>query len=328
MSFEKPFIRPRRLRQNQSIRSLVQENRLHPSDLVYPVFITEGTNQSLPIDSMPNINRLSTDLAIKEIKSLFNKGIKGFALFPHTPNGKKDLMATESYNQDNLINNAIRLIKNEVPECIIFSDVALDPYTSHGHDGIIDDNGNILNDETIKILMKQAVSQAKSGADVICPSDMMDGRIVNIRNALDSKGFESVSIMSYAVKYASNFYGPFREALGNSNKLKIDKQTYQMNPANNLESITEANLDIEEGADMIMIKPAMSYLDIIKTVKQEFGVTTCAYQVSGEYTMLKTMIDNGYADKNIIMETMLSFKRAGADIIFTYFAPEILEMID
>lgn len=292
------------------------------------MFIVEGKNIKQAIKSMPDINRLSIDLTIKEIKKLFKKGIKGFALFPYNDISLKDEKGTQSTNSNNLINRAIREIKKQIPECVIFADVALDPYTTHGHDGVCDEKGNVLNDETVEILIKQSIELAKSGADFVCPSDMMDARIINIRNALDKNGFENTAIMSYAVKYASGFYGPFRDAVGSNNLLKSDKKTYQMNPANKKEALIEAKLDVQEGADIIMIKPGMPYLDVISQTKQEINNPVAVYQVSGEYSMLKNMIDSGDLSDDVIMESIICFKRAGADIIFTYFAPQIINIID
>ncbi|MFL2659891.1 MAG: porphobilinogen synthase [Alphaproteobacteria bacterium] len=328
MNFIKPIIRPRRLRKNKEIRDLVQQNNIHKNDIVYPMFIVEGKNIKQAIKSMPDINRLSIDLTIKEIEKLFKKGIKGFALFPYNDISLKDEKGTQSTNSNNLINRAIREIKKQIPECVIFADVALDPYTTHGHDGVCDEKGNVLNDETVEILTKQSIELAKSEADFVCPSDMMDARIINIRNALDNNGFENTGIMSYAVKYASGFYGPFRDAVGSNNLLKGDKKTYQMNPANKKEALIEAKLDVQEGADIIMIKPGMPYLDIISQTKQEINNPVAVYQVSGEYSMLKNMIDSGDLSDDVIMESIICFKRAGADIIFTYFAPKIIDMID
>ncbi len=328
MNFIKPTIRPRRLRKNKEIRDLVQQNNIHKNDIVYPMFIVEGKNIKQAIKSMPDINRLSIDLTIKEIKKLFKKGIKGFALFPYNDISLKDEKGTQSTNSNNLINRAIREIKKQIPECVIFADVALDPYTTHGHDGVCDEKGNVLNDETVEILIKQSIELAKSGADFVCPSDMMDARIINIRNALDKNGFENTAIMSYAVKYASGFYGPFRDAVGSNNLLKSDKKTYQMNPANKKEALIEAKLDVQEGADIIMIKPGMPYLDVISQTKQEINNPVAVYQVSGEYSMLKNMIDSGDLSDDVIMESIICFKRAGADIIFTYFAPQIINIID
>ena len=328
MDLIKPTIRPRRLRKNKWVRALVQENQINKSDLVYPMFITEGKNKKTPVDSMSDIHRYSIDLAVAEIKALFKKGILGFALFPYNEDKVKDENGTESKNPDNLINRAIREIKTKIPDCVIFADVALDPYTTHGHDGIIDKNGNVLNDETVEVLCEQALGLAKSGADFVCPSDMMDGRVENIREILDNNGFEETGIMSYAVKYASNFYSPFRDAVGSNNLLKGDKKTYQMNPANGKEAYLEAELDMDEGADILMIKPGLPYLDIVAQTAGEFDVPVAVYQVSGEYSMIKNMIDSGQMNEDAIIETMLCFKRAGANLIFTYFAPEIIKIID
>ena len=327
MSFIAPIHRPRRLRRTNSMRALIKENTVTLNDIVWPVFITEGENQAVPVKSMAGVERYSIDILVKKIAFMFESGIKGFALFPNTPNDKKDETGTESINPNNLMNKAIRAIKAEVPECIIFADVALDPYTSHGHDGLIDDEGYVLNDETVKILMKQAVLQAQSGADVICPSDMMDGRIENIRSALDEVKLQDTAIMAYTAKYASKFYGPFRDAVGSSGALKGDKKTYQMDWSNTDEALKEVELDLSEGADMIMVKPGMPYLDIVYRVKENFKVPTFVYQVSGEYAMIQNMIDAGNMEDEAILESMCAFKRAGADVIFTYFAPQLIKLI-
>ena len=327
MTFIPPIHRSRRLRLNQQIRDLVAQNRINLNDIVYPMFIMDGANQTTDIDALVGIKRYSVDLLVKKVSELYAQGIKGFALFPYTPSDKKDDSGTESCNANNLINTAMRAIKKSVPDCILFADVALDPYTIHGHDGVTDDSGYVLNDKTVQILMKQAVIQAQNGADVICPSDMMDGRIGNIRNALDEAGFENVSIMSYAAKYASNFYGPFRQAVGSTGTLKGDKKTYQMDMANSTEALKEVGRDIDEGADIVMVKPGMPYLDIVKSVKDNFGVATFAYQVSGEYAMIKGMIEAGHMHEDAILESMIAFKRAGADCIFTYFAEDIIALL-
>ena len=327
MTFIPPIHRSRRLRLNQQIRDLVAQNRINLNDIVYPMFIMDGANQTTSIDALVGIKRYSVDLLVKKISELYGQGIKGFALFPYTPNDKKDDSGTESCNESNLVNTAMRAIKKSVPDCVLFADVALDPYTSHGHDGVTDGSGYVLNDKTVQILMKQAVVQAQSGADVICPSDMMDGRIGNIRNALDDAGFENVSIMSYAAKYASNFYGPFRQAIGSTGTLKGDKKTYQMDMANSTEALKEVGRHIDEGADIVMIKPGMPYLDVVKSVKDTFGLPTFVYQVSGEYAMIKGMIQAGHMHEDAILESIIAFKRAGADCIFTYFAEDIIALL-
>ncbi len=317
--------RPRRLRKNPQIRALSTENHLCINDLVYPIFITDKDSE--PIATMPYIHRLSIDDAITQISALYIRGVMGFAVFPVTAADKKCNMGLESLNANNIINTALRAIKKSVPEPIVFVDVALDPYTTHGHDGVLDNTGYINNDKTIDILVQQAVLQAQNGADVICPSDMMDGRIGAIRSELDNAGFVNTAIMSYAAKYASAFYGPFRDAVGSSGVLKGDKKTYQMNPANIREAKREIALDINEGADMVMIKPGMPYLDIVAQAKSMTHIPVCVYQVSGEYSMIQNMIDMGQMDDSAILESLIAFKRAGADIIFSYFTPKVLDMI-
>ncbi len=318
--------RPRRLRQNAEIRSLTAENRICAADLVYPIFITTGQSEVIP--TMPHIRRLNIVDAIQHISDIYNRGVVGFALFPVTPADKKCPQGAEALNPKNIINTALRAIKQALPQPLLFVDVALDPYTSHGHDGVLDKNGYVDNDSTVDILIKQAVLQAESGADVICPSDMMDGRIGAIRQGLDSMGYIDTAIMSYAAKYASAFYGPFRQAVGSSDVLTGDKKTYQMNPANAIEAKREIALDIQEGADMIMIKPGMPYLDIVAQAKAMCHIPICVYQVSGEYTMIQNMIDTGQMPDTAILESLIAFKRAGADIIFSYFTPKVLQMLD
>lgn len=322
-----PSKRMRRLRSQPWIRNMVEENNITTNDLIWPVFVLDGENKCESIASMPNINRYSIDLLIKEVEKARSLGINAIALFPITPNNKKTDMGEESYNPDNLICRAIEAIKSAVPEIGIITDVALDPYTTHGHDGLII-NGEILNDETVDILCKQALVQAQAGADIIAPSDMMDGRIGAIRNTLDQNGKQNVLILSYAAKYASSFYGPFRDAVQSSGCLNGDKKTYQMNPANSDEALQEVALDLQEGADMVMVKPGMPYLDIITKVKGEFKVPTFAYQVSGEYAMIRAASDNGWLDYNSSMlESIIAFKRAGADGVLTYAALDIAKLI-
>jgi porphobilinogen synthase len=315
--------RPRRLRRNPSIRSLVQETHLSVDDLIYPMFVMEGENQRVEIASMPGCYRYTLDLLLAEIADLYILGIKAVALFPVVSEAKKDDNGTESYNPAGLVQQTVRAIKAQTPETIVITDVALDPFTTHGHDGIIDDRGVILNDETVDILVKMSISQAEAGCDMVAPSDMMDGRIGAIRRGLDERGFTDVAILAYSVKYASAYYGPFRDALDSAPKFG-DKKTYQMNPANAREAITEVELDIAEGADIVMVKPALAYLDIIHQVKANCNVPVAAYNVSGEYATIKAAAQLGWIDeKKIIMETLLSIKRAGADLILTYFAKDV-----
>ncbi len=322
-----PSKRMRRLRSQPWIRDLVTENNVTTNDLIWPVFVIEGQNICESIDSMPNVNRYSIDLLVGKIKEAHDLGIKAIALFPITPADKKTDKGEESYNPDNLICRAIKEIKSAVPNIGIITDVALDPYTTHGHDGLIK-NGEILNDPTIDILCKQSLVQAQAGADIIAPSDMMDGRIGAIRKALDQDNKQNTLILSYSAKYASSFYGPFRDAVQSSGCLSGDKKTYQMNPANSDEALQEVGLDLQEGADMVMIKPGMPYLDIVSRVKQEFKVPTFAYQVSGEYAMICAASNNGWLDYNSsILETMVAFKRAGADGILTYAALDIARLL-
>ncbi len=319
--------RMRRNRKSAWARALVREHSLSVNDLIWPIFIMAGKNQRVAVAAMPGVFRFSVDEAVIEAKKAASLGIPAIALFPFTDAGLKDEEGREALNPDNLICQACRAIKQAVPDIGLITDVALDPYTSHGHDDLLRD-GIILNDETIVILCQQAIIQAKAGADVIAPSDMMDGRIGAIRAALDEAGFELVQIMSYAAKYASCFYGPFREAVGSGSILKGDKRTYQMDPANGSEALREAELDVAEGADMLMIKPGMPYLDILYRLKQAFGMPTFAYQVSGEYSMIEAAVAAGYMDRDkAILESLLAFKRAGADGILTYFAPRAAELL-
>lgn len=318
--------RPRRNRKSAAIRAMVQETILSVNDFIYPVFLIEGVNKKEEIASMPGIYRFSLDLLLKEIQECVDLGIKGFCVFPSLGDDKKDKYATEGHNPESLYNTALKEIKTQFLNIAVMTDIAMDPYSSDGHDGIVED-GEILNDETLAILGKMAIAQAKAGADILGPSDMMDGRVGYIRKVLDEAGFTNVSIMSYTAKYASAFYGPFRDALDSAPKFG-DKKTYQMNPANAKEALIEADLDIEEGADMIMVKPALAYLDIIKLLKDNYDIPITAYNVSGEYAMLKAAAEKGWLDgEKVMMETLLSIKRAGADIILTYFAKEAARML-
>ncbi len=316
-----PRVRPRRNRTDGWLRGMVAENSLSVADLIWPLFVTEGENTRDPIKTMPGVDRLSLDLLLKAVAEAHEHGIPAIALFPVTPAHLKTPDGAEGWNPDNLMCRAIRAIKDKFPDMGIVADVALDPYTSHGHDGLLDEQGRIMNDESIEVLCKQALVQAQAGADIIAPSDMMDGRIGAIRDMLDSHGFQDVKIMSYAAKYASAFYGPFRDAVQSGGLLKGDKKTYQMDPANGDEALREVALDLAEGADMVMVKPGLPYLDIVHRVKTEFRVPTFAYNVSGEYAMIRWAAENGALDYNkAIMEMLLAFKRAGADGILTYAA--------
>ncbi|EGI73500.1 porphobilinogen synthase [Pseudoalteromonas distincta] len=319
-----PYTRMRRMRCSDFSRRLMAENQLSVNDLIYPVFVLDGKNRREVIESMPGIERLSIDLLLVEAKELVELGVPAVAIFPVTPADKKSLFAEEAYNDDGLAQRTVRALKEAFPELGVITDVALDPFTTHGQDGIIDDSGYVINDVTTEILVKQALSHAEAGADVVAPSDMMDGRIGAIREALEADGFIHTRIMAYSAKYASSYYGPFRDAVGSAGNLKgADKKTYQMDPANSDEAIREVALDLQEGADMVMVKPGMPYLDIVRRVKDEFGVPTFAYQVSGEYAMHKAAIDNGWlSEEATIMESLLAFKRAGADGILTYFAKQ------
>jgi porphobilinogen synthase len=319
--------RPRRLRRNESLRRMVRETTLTVNDLIYPMFVTEGEGQKVEIASMPDCYRYSLDLLLKEVKQVYDLGINAIALFPVIPEDLKNDTATESYNPHGLVQRTVKAIKEAVPEIIIMTDVALDPFTSHGHDGLIDEQGNILNDPTVEVLVKRAVSQAAAGASFVAPSDMMDGRVGAIRRALDAEGYTDVGILAYSAKYASAYYGPFRDALDSAPKFG-DKKTYQMDPANAREAIKEIELDIAEGADMVMVKPALAYLDIIHQVRNATHLPVAAYNVSGEYAMIKAAARMGWIDeKKIILETLTSMKRAGADLILTYFAKEVALML-
>lgn len=316
-----PGRRLRRLRRSDFSRRLVAENQLSVNDLIYPMFVLEGENQREQVSSMPGVERVSIDILLDECAQLVRLGIPMVALFPVTPASVKSEMAEAAYDDDGLVQRAVKAIKAHCPELGVMTDVALDPFTIHGQDGIIDKTGYVLNDVTTDVLVKQALSHARAGADVVAPSDMMDGRIGAIRTALEAEGFINTQIMAYSAKYASAFYGPFRDAVGSAGNLKGgDKKTYQMDPANSDEALHEIGLDIEEGADMVMVKPGMPYLDIVRRAKDTFGVPTFAYQVSGEYAMLQAAIANGWLGQDVIEESLLSFKRAGADGILTYFA--------
>ena len=316
--------RPRRLRRSEAVRSLVRETRMHVSDLIYPMFVKEGEGIREPIDSMPGQFRFSVDQLVEECKMVWDLGVPAVNLFGYTAD--KDDQATRSYDPNGLIQQAIRALKDAVPELCVQTDVALDPYTHHGHDGLVVD-GEIVNDESVEVLCKMALSHAEAGVDWVAPSDMMDGRVGAIRHVLDEAGFTQVGILAYSAKYASCFYGPFRGALESAPK-KGDKKTYQMDPANSDEALHEIALDIQEGADMVMVKPGMPYLDIVRRCKAEFKVPTFAYQVSGEYAMHQAAFANGWLNEGaVILESLLAFKRAGADGILTYFAPQAARLL-
>ncbi len=319
--------RPRRNRKCDWSRRMVRENTLTVDDLIWPIFVTEGEKTRTPVPSMPGVERLTVDEAVRAAEQAAKLRIPALALFPYTEASLRDPQGSEALNEDNLVCRALRAIKAEVPHIGLITDVALDPYTSHGHDGLLEGE-RILNDETVAVLVHQALVQAQSGADVIAPSDMMDGRVGAIRSGLDKHGLTDVQIMSYAAKYASAFYGPFRDAIGTSKTLIGDKRTYQMDPANGDEAIREAALDVDEGADMLMVKPGLPYLDIVYRLKQTFGLPTFAYQVSGEYAMIEGAIRNGWLDGDrVVVEGLMAFKRAGADGILTYFAPRVAEQL-
>ena len=320
-------IRPRRNRRAEWSRRMVRENVVTTDDLIWPLFVVDGSKIRAPVESMPDVERLSVDEAVRAAEQAAKLTIPCLALFPYTDPGRRDDDGTEALNPDNLVCRAIRAIKKEVPEIGLLCDVALDPYTSHGHDGLLRD-GIILNDETVAVLVRQALVQAEAGCDIIAPSDMMDGRIGVIRTGLDAAGFTDVQIMAYAAKYASVFYGPFRDAVGSSATLTGDKRTYQMDPANSDEALREVELDLAEGADMVMVKPGLPYLDILQRVKAAFGMPTFAYQVSGEYAMIMAAAGNGWLDGDkAMMESLIAFKRAGADGVLTYFAQRIAERL-
>ena len=321
-----PKVRLRRNRKSEWSRRLVSENNLSANDLIWPIFIREGKKIKEPIKSMPGVYRHSLDQINALVEKAIKKNIPMIALFPNTPDSKKNSRATEALNKNNLVCKALRLIKKRYSEIGLMCDVALDPYTDHGHDGLLKKN-LVDNDETIKILIKQSLLQAEMGCDVIAPSDMMDGRVGEIRKALDKNSFENVQILSYAVKYASNFYGPFRDAIGSKKSLKGTKKTYQMDYSNSIEALREVSLDISEGADFVMVKPGMPYLDIIKLVKDNFKIPVFAYQVSGEYNMIMNGINNKILKRDAIKESLISFKRAGASAVVTYFADKIADKL-
>lgn len=323
---ELPLSIPKRLRRNRksaALRSLLSETELLPRHLVAPLFVIEGEQKKEPISSLPGIYRLSVDLLIREVVELYELGIRAIDLFPYIPKEKKDFLGSQAFCRENLLSQALRILKQEIPEMCLMADIALDPYTDHGHDGLVNDAGEILNDETICALAKMSLIAAESGADLIAPSDMMDGRVGFIRKVLDENGFEGVGILSYAAKYASSLYAPFREALHSAPKFG-DKKSYQMNPANVREALVECALDEEEGADMLLIKPALPYLDVISKVREQTNLPIAAYHVSGEYAMVKAAAEKGWLNaENVLMEHLISIKRAGADFILTYAAKEI-----
>ena len=323
-----PMTRLRRLRTDDWSRRLVRENHLEAADLIYPVFVHEGENHRAAVASMPGVDRLSIDLLIEEAREVQALGIPVIALFPVVPRDRKSPGGEEACNPDGLAQNAVRAIREACPGLGVMTDVALDPFTSHGQDGILDDEGYIDNDVTLETLVRQAVSQAEAGVDIVAPSDMMDGRIGAIRHALEAGGFHKTRIMAYSAKYASAFYGPFRDAVGSAGNLGDgDKMTYQMDPANTDEALHEVALDIEEGADMVMVKPGMPYLDIVRRVKDTFGMPTMVYQVSGEYAMQMAAIEKGWLSEAVIAESLIAMKRAGADAILTYFAKRIAQRL-
>ena len=320
-------VRMRRNRKSEWSRRMVREHQLSTDDLIWPLFITDGDNKRVPVGSMPGVCRLSVDQIVREAERAMKLTIPCIALFPYTDPSLRDETGSEALNDDNLVCRAIRAVKREFPDIGVLCDAALDPYTSHGHDGLLRD-GVILNDETVALLVEQSLMQAEAGCDIIAPSDMMDGRVGAIRTALDDDGLTDVQIMSYAAKYASSFYGPFRDAVGSSKTLIGDKRTYQMDPANVDEAIREVELDVAEGADMVMVKPGMPYLDVLRRVKDTFGLPTFAYQVSGEYSMIMAAAANGWIDgERAMIESLISFKRAGADGVLTYFAADVAEKL-
>ena len=329
MSSSFPHRRMRRLRAKDALRELVAENRLTTDDLIYPVFVLPGENAREPVPSMPGVERLSIDLLVQETAKWVELGIRAIALFPVTPMSLKTKCASEAFNPEGLAQQAMRALKKAFPEVMLMSDIALDPFTSHGQDGLLDEMGYVMNDETVEVLIKQALSHAEAGADIVAPSDMMDGRIGSIRKALEEAGHINTCIMAYSAKYASAYYGPFRDAVGSAANIKGgNKKTYQMDPANTDEALHEIALDIEEGADMVMVKPGMPYLDVVRRCKDEYKVPTFAYQVSGEYAMHQAAFANGWLNEEaVILESLLAFKRAGADGILTYFAPKAAELL-
>jgi porphobilinogen synthase len=322
---EFPDVRPRRMRRDAFSRNMMRESTLTAHDLIWPVFVVEGSNERQEIPSMPGVERLSIDLLLKKAREVSDLGVPAIALFPvPNPDTKSD-NGCEAYNPDGLAQRTVRALKAAIPEMGVITDVALDPFTSHGQDGLIDENGYVMNDETVEVLVRQALSHAEAGVDIVAPSDMMDGRIGAIRQAFEEAGHIHTKILAYSAKYASSFYGPFRDAVGSAGNLGVsNKDTYQLDPGNSNEAIRETGLDIREGADMVMVKPGMPYLDIVRRVKDSFGMPTFVYQVSGEYAMLKAASQNGWLDeRKVVMESMLSFKRAGADAVLTYYAPQV-----
>jgi porphobilinogen synthase len=317
------------MRRDDFSRRLMREHRLTVDDLIYPMFVLEGNHQRQAVSSMPGVERVSIDLLLKEAEELCRLGIPAVALFPVTPQDKKTLDAREAFNPEGLAQRAVRALKKEFPQLGVITDVALDPFTTHGQDGLIDDSGYVLNDETVEVLVRQALSHAEAGVDIVAPSDMMDGRIGAVREVLEAGDHIHTRILAYSAKYASSFYGPFRDAVGSSANLGAgNKYTYQMDPANTNEALHEVAMDIDEGADMVMVKPGMPYLDIVRRVKDEFGVPTYAYHVSGEYAMLKAASQNGWLnEKAVVLETMLCFKRAGADGVLTYYAKQVAQWL-
>src|SRR6476469_6048064 len=323
-----PSLRMRRGRSSPWMRAMLAERRLHPSDFIWPLFICEGRDCEEPIGALPGVSRWSVDRLAERARIAADLGIPCIALFPNTPQGLRTAEGPEALNPDNLICRAIKAIKDAVPQIGVLTDVALDPYTAHGHDGLTDEAGNVVNDDTVKVLVDQALVQAEAGADIVAPSDMMDGRVAAIREALEDAGHLNVAIMAYAAKYASAFYGPFRDAVGSRGRLKGDKRGYQMDPANIEEALREVELDLAEGADFVMVKPGLPYLDVVARVKDAFGVPTFAYQVSGEYAMIEHAAAAGAADRDaLILETLLAFKRAGATGILTYHAVDAARLI-
>ncbi len=324
-----PFTRPRRMRHDDFSRRLMRENQLSTDDLIYPVFVLEGNGRVEAVSSMPGVQRMSIDLMVQEAETIAKLGIPAIALFPVTPVELKSEDAAEACNPDGLTQRTVRAMKDAVPELGIITDVALDPFTTHGQDGLINDEGHVMNDETLQVLVMQALSHAEAGADVVAPSDMMDGRIGEIRDELEFNNHVNTRILAYAAKYASGYYGPFRDAVGSAENLGSgNKHTYQMDPANSDEAMREVALDLQEGADMVMVKPGMPYLDIVRRVKDEFGAPTYVYQVSGEYAMLKAASMNGWLnEKDVVMEALLSMKRAGADGVLTYYAKQVAEWL-
>jgi porphobilinogen synthase len=320
-----PLTRMRRMRRDAFSRRLMRETNLTPDDLIYPVFVLEGSGEREAVASMPGVTRLSIDLLVEEARTIAGLGVPAMALFPVTPASAKSLDAREAFNPGGLAQRAVRAVKDAVPELGVITDVALDPFTTHGQDGLIDEHGYVINDATVDVLVRQAVSHAEAGADVVAPSDMMDGRIGAVRTALEAEGHIHTRILAYSAKYASSFYGPFRDAVGSAANLGGgNKYTYQMDPANSDEALHEVGLDLAEGADMVMIKPGMPYLDIVRRIKDQFGVPTFVYQVSGEYAMLKAAAQNGWLDERaVVLESLVGMKRAGADGILTYYARDV-----